>query len=455
MKKGAVKAGRRISIFGMGYVGLVTAATFLRKGHAVVLIDVLKDRVEMVNRGRCPIFEPGVEKVLAKGVRAGRLEATMDGTAAVRSTDFSFICVGTPSKADGSIDLQHVKAVSRQIGRGLRSKRGYHVVVMKSTVVPTTTSEVVRPIIEKASGRKAGRGFGLAVNPEFLKEGEALQDSTRPDRIVVGGLDEKSIETMLTILKGFDAPIIMTDLGTAEMIKYASNTFLAAKVALSNEIANICSAHGIDVYEVMKGVGLDKRIGPHFLRAGAGFGGSCFPKDLRALKRAAEKAKVKLSILPSILDQNELQPLETVKLLKGEHKGLRGKRIALLGLSFKPNTDDVRETRALPIALALLKAGAVLKVYDPNRAARDNFMGMLARTKAKGRCKVCASAHEALKGADGAVIQTEAREFKSLEPRDLKRLMRRPVIVDGRRALDPHLMHKHGIIYRAIGWRNR
>jgi len=447
------KVGERIAILGIGYVGLVTAATFLKRGHNVVCVDVLKDRVAMINDGKSPIFEPGLEEELEQGIRSGRLMATTDGITAARCSKFIFICVGTPSMPDGSIDLKFIRSASKDIGKGLKGRKGFPVVVMKSTVVPNTCEKVVRPIIEKASKMRAGRGFGLACNPEFLKEGEALKDSLHPDRIVIGGTDDRSRSAVEGLYKGMDAPLILTDLNTAEMIKYASNAFLAVRVGLSNEIANICSAHGVDVYEVMKGVGLDKRIGPHFLRAGAGFGGSCFPKDLKALRAAAEKAEVSLNILPSVLDQNEAQPLETIKLLKKVLKGLKGRRIALLGLAFKPDTDDVRETRALPIVKALLKEGAVVRLYDTNRAAMDNF-----RTFIKGKTKrviECGSIEEALKGSDGAIIQTESKEFKALRPRDIKAWMRRPVIIDGRRTLDPHLMKRSGIVYRGIGWKNR
>jgi len=446
------RVGERIAIFGIGYVGLVTAATFLRKGHRVVCVDVLKDRVAMINDGKSPIFEPGLEDELEKGIRSGRLMATSDGVTAARCSRFIFICVGTPSQPDGSIDLRFIRSVSKEIGKGLKGRKGFPIVVMKSTVVPNTCETVVRPILERVSKMRAGKGFGLACNPEFLKEGEALKDSLHPDRIVIGGVDDRSRKAVEGLYKGMDAPLVLTDLTTAEMIKYASNAFLAVRVGLSNEIANICSAHGVDVYEVMKGVGLDKRIGPHFLRAGAGFGGSCFPKDLKALRAAAEKAEVQLKILPSVLDQNEVQPLETVKLLKTVLKGLKGRRIALLGLAFKPDTDDVRETRALPIAQALLKEGAIVRLFDTNKAAMDNFRGLL---KASKKVVECGSLEEALKGSDGAIIQTESKEFKALDPRRIKAWMRRPIIIDGRRALDPHLMKKAGIVYRGIGWKNR
>jgi UDPglucose 6-dehydrogenase len=444
----------RIAIFGMGYVGLVTAATFLKLGHRVICVDVLKERVNSVNNGRSPIFEPGLEEALNEGINSGNLMATTDGTVAARCSDFIFICVGTPSMSDGSIDLRFIRKAAKEVGRALKGHKGYPVVVVKSTVIPSTCEEVIRPILQNSSGQKAGKGFGLACNPEFLKEGVALKDSLRPDRIVIGSVDEKSGEAVLRLYKGLKAPVVMTDLTTAEMIKYASNAFLATRVGLSNEVANICSAHGVDVYEVMKGVGLDKRIGPHFLRAGAGFGGSCFPKDLKALKAAALKAQVPHNILHAVLEHNEVQPLQTVNLLKLVLRKLKGRTIAILGLSFKPDTDDVRETRALPIARALMKEGATVRLYDTNKAALDGFMKLLGTKPDPKRFVKCGSIKEALEDCDGAIIQTESKEYKDLTPKEIKKWMRRPVIIDGRRTFDPEAMVRSGIIYRGIGWKN-
>ena len=448
------RSKQRISILGMGYVGLVTAATFLKLGHRVICVDVLKERVNLVNNGRSPIFEIGLEEAINEGINSGNLMATTDTTVAARCSDVIFICVGTPSCSDGSIDLRFVRKAAKDVGKALKGHKGFPVIVVKSTVIPSTCDKVVRPILEKVSGLKAGRSFGLACNPEFLKEGMALNDSLRPDRIVIGGIDNRSCDAVLKLYNGIKAPVIFTDLTTAEMIKYASNAFLATRVGLSNEVANICSAHGVDVYEVMNGVGLDKRIGPHFLRAGAGFGGSCFPKDLKALKAAAMKAKVPHNILHAVLEHNEVQPLETVNLLKKVVKDLRGRKIALMGLSFKPDTDDVRETRAYPIALALVKEGATVLLYDTNKAALAGFMrlpGISTKTKRFVRCD---SIKEALEECDGAIIQTESKEFKALQPKDIKKWMRRPVIIDGRRTFDPEVMAHSGIIYRGIGWKN-
>lgn len=454
-------ASRRISVFGTGYVGIVTAATFASRGHEVVCVDVIPDKVALVNSGISPVHEPGVDKALKKAVRAGRLRATTDAEEAVKGTDISFICVGTPSGPDGTIDLAQVRAVAADIGKALGGKRGRHLIIVKSTVVPSTTVEVVLPIIRRGSGRKVGRTLGLACNPEFLREGSALRDSMRPDRVVIGAVDKESLEEVEALYPGGRVPIIRTDPTTAEMVKYVSNAFLAARIALANEVANICSAYEVDVYEVMRAVGLDERIGPHFLRAGAGFGGSCFPKDVRAMVQAAREEGVTLHVLPAVLQQNEFQPLEVVRLLREATGGLKGKVIALLGVAFKPDTDDVRETRALPMAVALLKAGTRLRVYDPNHKALVEFTGLVrgtAHAKIRGGARNLSMASdltEALDGADGCLVQTEWAEFRKIPPSTFKRLMKRPVVVDGRRTFDPEAMLQAGIDYSAVGWKNR
>jgi UDPglucose 6-dehydrogenase len=323
----------------------------------------------------------------------------------------------------------------------------YHVVVMKSTVVPSTTDSVVLPILENYSRKKAGEHFGLAMNPEFLREGSALQDSLNPDRIVVGGLDQKSIDTVMKLYSSFDCPKMETDLRTAEMIKYCANCFLAAKITFSNEMANICELMGIDVYEVMKGVGTDFRINPNFLRAGCGFGGSCFPKDVNAITSYSESKGYSSQILNAILDVNEIQPLRVVELAEKALGNLHGKKIALLGLSFKADTDDVRFTRALPILEGLVEKGADIVAYDPKGI--ENFKILTDKP-----VTYVSSAKEALKDADLCVIQTEWQEFKELSPDDFKTLMRSPIIIDGRRTFDPTELIKNGVKYLGIGWKN-
>lgn len=434
----------RIAILGAGYVGSCTAAVLAEQGHEVVLADPDRARVEAVRQGRAPAYEPGLEEALAAAVQAGKLRATTDPVEAVASCNMSILCVGTPPRRDGGQELRFLKAAAKQVGEGLRKAQGWHCVVTKSTVLPGTTEGVVLPAVAKASGRAPGEGFGVAVNPEFLREGSALQDARRPDRIVVGQRDEASGKAVWALYEGFDCPKLTTDLATAEMVKVASNAFLAAKVGLANEVANVCTALGIDAYEVMQGVGLDARIGPRFLRAGAGFGGSCFPKDASALLHLSKELGKRSRILDAVLKGNEAQPLEVVKLARAALGSLKGKRVALLGLAFKPDTDDVRETRALPIWRALRKAGARVVCYDPK--AGPNFQALAGKA-----CRLAASLEEALEGAECCIVQTEWEEFKALEPKDFVRRMERPLVVDGRRTWEPKRMRAGGVEYVGIG----
>lgn len=433
----------RIAVLGAGYVGSCTAAVFAEQGFPVILADPDPRRAEAVGQGRAPAYEPGLDEALGAAVRAGRLTATTDPVEAARGADLTFLCVGTPPRKDGGQEHKFLKAASQQVGQALRGGQRWHTVVVKSTVLPGTTERVVLPALRKASGLEPGQGFGLAVNPEFLREGSALADARAPDRIVVGAYDPRSAAAVWDLYDGIEAPRLSTDLRTAEMIKMASNAFLAAKVGLANEVANLCAASGVDVYEVMKGVGLDARIGPQFLRAGAGFGGSCFPKDVMALRHLAQEAKVPGRILDAVLKGNAAQPGEVVRLAKQALGTLRGKRIALLGLAFKPDTDDVRETRALPIWEGLRKAGAAVVCYDPR--AGPNFQRL-----AKG-AKLAATLEEALDGADCAIVQTEWQEFKDLKPEAFAKRMRRPLVVDGRRTWEPGFLPAGGVEYRAVG----
>jgi UDPglucose 6-dehydrogenase len=434
----------RVAVLGAGYVGACTAAVLAEQGHRVVLADPDARRAGAVRRGEAPAYEPGLGDAIAAAVRRGALGATTDPVEAVRGAELSMLCVGTPPKRDGSQDLRFVKAASRQVGQALRGQRGWHCVVTKSTVLPGTTGGVVLPAVEKASGRRAGDGFGVAVNPEFLREGNALEDARAPDRVVVGALDEASAKAVWALYEGLACPKLTVSLGTAEMIKYASNAFLATKVGFANEVANLCRAIGLDAEEVMQGVGLDARIGPRFLRAGAGFGGSCFPKDVVALLRLGERERAPSRILKAVLGGNARQPLEVVRLARAALGSLEGKRVALLGLAFKPDTDDVRETRALPIYRALRAAGARVVCYDPH--AGSGF-----RALAGSSVRLAASLGEALDGADCAVVQTEWAEFRALPPAEFVARMRRPLVVDGRRTFDPKAMRAAGVEYHAIG----
>lgn len=432
----------RAAILGAGYVGACTAAVLAEQGHQVIVADPDKERVMALAAGRAPVYEPGLDDALAMARASGRLSATTSTADAVDASDVTLLCVGTPPKPDGSQDLKFLKAASQQVGQALRSKP-WHCVIVKSTVLPGTTEDVVAREVAKASGLQAGEGFGVAVNPEFLREGSALSDARAPDRIVVGQLDEASGKAAWALWEGLPGKRLTTDLATAELIKVASNAFLAAKVGLANDVANVAAAVGVDAAKVMEGVGLDARIGPQFLRFGAGFGGSCFPKDVRALVSLGKRVKKPSRILAAVLEANDAQPLEAVRLAREALGTLKGKRIALLGLAFKPDTDDVRETRALPLWQALTKAGATVICFDPR--ASENFR------KLAPKAKLAASALDALEGADCAIVQAEWSEFRALAPAEFKRRMRRPLVVDARRALDAARLRGGGVEYRAIG----
>lgn len=427
----------RISIIGTGYVGTVTGACFAHQGNDVTCVDVDPKRVDSLNRGVPPIYEEGLGKLL--GEHAGKnLRATLDYGEAIADSDVSFICVPTPAGDDGRIDLRFVREASRSIGQRLKDKGSYHVVVVKSTVVPRTTRSVVTPILEEASGRKAGADFGVGMNPEFLREGKAVHDFMHPDRIVVGGDDPRAQAVIKSLYAGYDCPILETDTKTAEMIKYVSNAFLATKISFSNEVGNICKRLGIDTYEVMQGVGLDARISPYFLNSGLGFGGSCFPKDVKALVGEASGAGYEPLLLKTVLAVNDRQPQMLLGLLKRHVPDLKGKRIAVLGLAFKDDTDDVRESRAIPVIGALLAEGASVVAYDP--------MAAEAMRRVYPNIEYAGASGEALAGADACIIATEWAEFRNLAGFDR---MRKPVVIDGRRMVDPE---GKDIIYEGICW---
>ncbi|MBW6517760.1 MAG: UDP-glucose/GDP-mannose dehydrogenase family protein [ANME-2 cluster archaeon] len=427
-----------VSIIGSGYVGTVTAACFAELGHNVVCIDIDPEKVDMINRGEPPIYEDGLEELLAK--HAGKtLRATAEYDDAVSSTDISFICVGTPSDDEGNIDLSIVRAASKSLGIALAKKDGYHVVVVKSTVVPQTTENVVVPLIESVSGKKAGVDFGAAMNPEFLREGKAVYDFMHPDKIVVGAIDRRSDDTVSALYAGLEREITHVDPGTAEMIKYVNNSFLATKISFSNEIGNICKKLGINTYQVMDAVGKDFRISPYFLNSGAGFGGSCFPKDVKALIGKAREQGYEPVLLNSVIKVNELQPLIMVDLLESRLGDLNGLTIAVLGLAFKNDTDDIRESRSIPVIKALLDRGAVVTAYDP--MAADIMKQLFDNTIVH----YCDSAAQALEGAHGCLVMTEWDEFRSLCHEFLT--MKRPLVIDGR-----NVISCNGIEYVGLCW---
>jgi UDPglucose 6-dehydrogenase len=412
----------RISVVGGGYVGLVSSVCLAEMGHQVALVEIEPDKVASINSGRPTLYEKGLHSLLSANI-GSRLRAGTDYDIISRS-DISLICVGTPPAADGGADLSMVRSASRSIGEALRGSTSYHVVAVKSTVTPGTTSSLVMPEVLRASHRSTS-DVGFVMNPEFLREGLAIEDFMRPDRIVIGSNDAKAGDFFEAIYDGLKAPRIRSGLTAAEMIKYASNAFLATKISFSNEIGNICKLQEIDVYEVMRGVGLDHRITPHFLNAGAGFGGSCFPKDVSALVRLAQNAGEDCRLLRSVMEINDHQPLRMVKLLEKRKGPLKGKRIAIIGLAFKNDTDDVRESRAIPVIRELLQRGAEIRAYDPmaNESMRRIFPEI----------EYCQNAEEALREADGCLIMTEWPQFEDLDHEF--DLMHSRVIIEGRRIL--------------------
>ncbi len=432
----------RVSVVGTGYVGLVSGACLADKGHAVVCVDVDREKVERIRRGEAPIHEDGLDELLRRHVGRG-LEATTDLREAVLGSDLTLVAVGTPFDGE-RIDLRFVREVARQIGAVLRDKNAYHVVVVKSTVVPGTTDDVVRPLLEEASGKRAGRDFGVGMNPEFLTEGVAVRDFQSPDRIVLGGIDDRTIDRLDELYAAFpDVPRVRTTNKTAEMIKYASNSVLATLISFSNEIAGLCTALGaVDVADVMRGVHLaqyfttrlpDGRrvVAPitAFLEAGCGFGGSCLPKDVAALAAQGREAGAAMRLLPAVLDINRSQPRRMLELLGRHFPQLDGVRVTVLGLAFKPDTDDVRESPALPIVRLLLDAGAVVTAYDPIAA------GAAARELPADRVRFAASLEQAVAGAQAVLLVTRWDEFQALHEM-IGAMPAPPVVVDGRRVLD-------------------
>jgi len=410
----------KIAVIGAGYVGLVTGACISEMGHTVHVIDCDPDKIAAIKAGNPPIYEKGLDELLQRNV--GRsLFATSDYDT-VRDSDLVFICVGTPCRDDGCADLSMVRAASQSIGKILTGCNHAPVVVVKSTVPPGTTECVVRPLVQDAAGRS---DIPCAMNPEFLREGRAIRDFFHPDRIVIGSSDIACFDAVASAYQGIDAPVIRTSVPAAEMIKYVSNAFLATKISFSNEIGNICKRIGIDVYEVMKGVGMDTRISPHFLDAGVGFGGSCFPKDVTALITFADSLGEDPLILKAVIKVNENQAVRMLTLLKSRLPMIRGKKIAVLGLAFKDNTDDVRDSRAIPVIAGLVKEGALVAAFDPVANA--------AMAKILPDICYCSSAAEALTGAEACLVMTEWPEFSRLEKEF--DLMNSRVVIEGRRIL--------------------
>lgn len=428
----------RIAIVGAGHVGLVTGVAFARAGHEVTCADVDRDRISQIQQGEVPFHEPGLSGGLRDVQRMGLLEAATDSVEAVRTSDYAFLCVGTPSTKDGAMNVEHLRAAAHDIAMGVAAGTGRKVIVLKSTVVPGTTDGIIRPIILKTVGKDS---FLLSVSPEFLREGRALEDAENPDRIVIGAETKSAARRVRGLYSHLKCPIIETDIATAEMVKLAANAFLATKVGFANELANLCDTFGVPYDQVINAVTLDKRVNPSFLVPGVGFGGSCLPKDMRMLVRAGAQRGYRPRLLEAVLAQNDIQYMRSINLLEEELTDLRGKRIALLGLAFKGGTDDIRESRAIPIAATLLSKGATVVGYD-NLALK----GFLAKVPG---VEMAHSIPEALRGSHGCIIQADLPELESLTANDFLRTMRTPVVIDGRSVLDPELMD--GIRFHRIG----
>ncbi|MBC7186584.1 MAG: UDP-glucose/GDP-mannose dehydrogenase family protein [Calditrichaeota bacterium] len=429
-----------ICVVGTGYVGLVTGTCLAELGNDVVCVDKDQTKIEKLKKGIIPIYEPGLEDLVAKNVREGRLHFDTDLKPATERSLVIFIAVGTPPKEDGSADLQHVGEVAKEIAKYMTD---YKVIVNKSTV-PVGAGKWVKELIEKHQTHKVK--FSVVSNPEFLREGSAIDDFMRPDRVVIGGEDSEAIAIMKDLyspLYLIETPFVITNLASAELIKYASNAFLATKISFINEIALVCERVGADVHHVAKGMGLDNRIGRKFLHPGPGFGGSCFPKDTRALVQVAEQVGCDLRIVKATIEVNERQRQIMIDKIKTAVGDLKGKVIGVLGLSFKPNTDDMREAPSITIINALLKEGAIVKAYDP--AAMEEAKKILKEVR------YCKETYEVPKDADALVFMTEWNQFRSLDLDRLKKLLRKPVVIDLRNIYEPDKMREKGFAYYAVG----
>ncbi|MBN1923684.1 MAG: UDP-glucose/GDP-mannose dehydrogenase family protein [Nanoarchaeota archaeon] len=413
-----------ITVIGTGYVGLTTGVCMASKGHKVYCVDISKEKIDAINSGTSPIYEEGMDDLLKQALKKGLLKATLDAENSIKDSEVVFICVGTPSREDGSINLDYIKTAAETVSQNLNN---YKVIVVKSTVVPGTTVNVVKPVMDKSK-----KSYGLCMNPEFLKEGTAVKDFLEGDRIVLGVIDDESEDVMRKVYKDFPQKIFVTNPTTAEMIKYANNSLLAAKISFANEVGNVCKKLGINVYEVMDGVGMDKRLCRSFLNAGIGFGGSCFPKDVKALISKGEELKEPMTLLKSVISVNEKQPIKMVELLK-KHLNPANKKIGLLGLAFKKGTDDVREAPSLKIIDELLSLKAEVIAYDPE--AMSNVKKIY-----NNKIILADNKEEVVKKSDAVLIITDWDEFKVPE------LYKNKIVIDGRK------IKTNAEIYEGICW---
>jgi UDPglucose 6-dehydrogenase len=428
---------KTIAVAGTGYVGLSTGTCFADLGNKVTCIDIAEDKIAMLRRGQAPIYEPGLNEMIGRNVRAGRLSFTTSYAEALEEAEFIFICVGTPSGVDGEADLQYVRMAAEAVAQHMRQP----LIVINKSTVPVGTGDWVADIIKHSQPQPMD--FAVVSCPEFTREGSALYDFLNPDRVVIGSRNRDAAEKVAQLHLPLRTRIVMTDLRTAEMIKYASNAFLATKISFINQIALICEKLGADVEEVAQGMGFDKRIGPHFLSAGLGYGGSCFPKDVKALEHMALVHGSHPSLLRAVMEINRDMRRWAVLNLREELGRLDRKKVGILGLAFKPNTDDIRDAPALEIARMLQNEGVIVSGYDPvamPNAARQN-----------PGIRLATDPYELADGVDAVLVCTEWNEFKQLDLDRIKGLMTRPVIVDGRNLYDPQRMVNLGFTYRAVG----
>jgi UDPglucose 6-dehydrogenase len=428
---------KQICVVGVGYVGLVTGACFADLGNRVIALDVNEERIENLKKGIMPIYEPGLEELVERNVKAGRLSFTTSYKEAVAGTEFAFIAVGTPSGVNGEADLQYVAAAATSIAENMTDP----LIIINKSTVPVGTGDWVADIVKSALPKPVD--FWVVSCPEFLREGSAIGDFMNPHRTVLGSLHPEAAEKVAQLHLPLRAPIVITDLRTAEMIKYASNAFLATKISFINEVADICEVLGADVKEVAAGMGYDKRIGPMFLDAGLGWGGSCFPKDVQALAYMAQEKGLDPKILNTVMDVNYERRKEAVAHLEAMTGGVKDKTIGLLGLAFKPSTDDMRDAPSIDIAQELTAAGAKVRAYDP--VAMDVARPILPAVE------MFNDPYSMSKGCDALMVITEWNEFKQLDLKKVKGLLKSPVIFDGRNIYDPAMMKEMGFKYRGMG----
>lgn len=427
----------KLSIIGTGYVGLVTGTCFAEVGHQVICVDNNEEKVNLLKAGGMPIYEPGLDELVKKNVAAGRLRFTSSTKEGVENSDVIFIAVPTPPQPDGSVDLSFMERVSREIAQAMTS---YKIIVDKSTV-PVKTGEKVAETIKRYC--KAKVEFDVVSNPEFLREGFAVEDFMKPDRVVIGVFSQRPAAAMKEIYAPYNAPIIITDINSAELIKHAANSFLALKISYINAISVICEASGANVQEVANGIGLDERIGRRFLNAGLGFGGSCFPKDLSAFVAISQQLGYDFRLLKEVQRINDEQMNRFVKKIQDTLWVLKGKKLGVLGLAFKQNTDDVRMSPAIDLCHRLQKEGALLRVYDPK-----------AMEKAKDVLKdvtYCHDMNEVAEGSDAVIVATEWPDFKKLDLERVRKALTHPIMFDGRNLFDPEEMERLGFIYKSVG----